>query len=157
MNRNRNRKTWRGIISGPVLVTSSFLLLGSLWMSGCATDIMDTGESQVQLRSMQTRVFDTGDKKTVVRGVLSTLQDLNFMIDKADADLGTISATRLSHSRVSMNFGEPQGRGQASKVRITVTVRPKSKVQMRVRANLQKNLRPVRDPGSYQQFFFSTE
>lgn len=86
---------------------------------------------------MQTRAFDTDDKNMVVRNVISTLQDLNFVIDKADGELGTISATKLS----------------GYQVRMTVTVRQKSPEQLLVRANAQYNLKAIDDPKIYQDFF----
>ncbi|SNT69020.1 hypothetical protein [Psychrobacter sp. LV10R520-6] len=109
-------------------------------ISGCATThdsrILQSG-NQVELRSMQTRSFDTEDKNIVVRNVISTLQDLSFVIDKADADLGTVSATKLS----------------GYKIRMTVTVRPQSGESVLVRANAQYNLKPIENPNVYQDFF----
>ena len=111
-------------------------------LAGCAappeSHILE-GQDQVKLRAMETRTFDTSDKNAVLRGVISTLQDLNFVIDKADADLGTITATKLSGYRI----------------RMTVTVRPKSDTQMLVRASAQYNLQPIEDPQVYQNFFTS--
>ena len=65
---------------------------------------------------------------------MSTLQDLGFVIDKADATLGTVSATKLS------NYA----------LRITVTVRPRGETQLLVRANAQYNVQPITDPEPYR-------
>ncbi len=73
----------------------------------------------------------------VVRNVVASLQDLNFVIDKADADLGTVTATKLS----------------GYQIRMTVTVRPKGDTQMVVRANGQYNNKVILDPVMYQDFF----
>lgn len=109
-------------------------------LAGCAappeSHILE-GEEQVKLRAMETRAFDTSDKNAVLRAVISTLQDLSFVIDKADADLGTVTATKLSGYRI----------------RMTVTVRPKSETQLLVRASAQYNLKPIEDPEVYQRFF----
>ncbi len=99
------------------------------------------GGNQVELRSMQSRSFDTSDKNMVVRTVIATLQDLSFVIDKADADLGTISGTKLGGYQIKM----------------TVTVRPKSSEQIVVRSNAQYNLRAIEDPEIYQNFFNSLQ
>jgi len=113
-------------------------------ITGCATthDARILGaDNQVELRSMQTRSFDTSDKIIVVRNVISTLQDLSFVIDKADTDLGTVSATRLY---------------KGNKVRMTVTTRPSSTNKSTiVRANAQYNLKPIENPKIYQDFFSS--
>lgn len=114
-----------------------------LSLTGCASlkdRVLDTGDqSQVEKRSYQSRVFDTNDKQKVLRAVIATLQDLGFVIDKADATLGTVSGTKLDNYSLKM----------------TVSVRPKGKDQMLVRANAQFNITPVEDPKPYQDFFNS--
>jgi hypothetical protein len=120
------------------------LIVISLFIVGCATTqerLLDSDSSQVQLRSIQTRAFDTTDKEKTLRTIISTLQDLGFVIDKADATLGIVSATKLEHYAL----------------RITVTVRPRGETQLLVRANAQYNVTPVTDPEPYQQFFTSLE
>ena len=116
----------------------------SLLIMGCATTqerLLDSDTSQVQLRSIQTRAFDTTDKEKTLRTVMAALQDLGFVIDKADSVLGTVSATKLNYYSL----------------RMTVTVRPRGETQMLVRANAQYNVTPVTDPEPYQQFFTSLE
>jgi len=120
------------------------LVVLSLFFIGCATTqqrLLDSDASQVKLRSIQTRAFDTTDKEKTLRTVMATLQDLGFVIDKADSTLGTVSATKLKQYAL----------------RITVTVRPRGETQLLVRANAQYNVKPVTDPEPYQQFFTSLE
>ncbi len=76
-----------------------------------------------------------------MRTVIATLQDLGFVIDKADDVLGSISATKW--------------KGYA--LRMTVNVSLKGDSQTRVRANAQYNNIAVEDPEPYQQFFQSLE
>jgi len=108
-------------------------------MSGCATTTERAlqGGSQVELRSMQTRAFDTSDKQQITRSVIATLQDLGFVLDNADVDFGTVSATKLNGYQIKM----------------TVSIRPKSESSMLVRANAQYNLKAIEDPEMYQDFF----
>lgn len=117
----------------------------ALSLVGCQTDskqqVLHTDRSQVELRAVQTRAFDTTDKNLTVRNVIATLQDLGFVIDKADETLGTVSGTKL----------------QGYTMRITVTVRPRGATQMAVRASAQYNLTAVSDAGPYQQFFAALE
>ncbi|THB65011.1 MAG: hypothetical protein D6E12_13595 [Desulfovibrio sp.] len=103
--------------------------------------VIGDNESQVELRTMQTRVFDTTDQERTLRTVIATLQDLGFVIDKADLELGSISGTKLD--------------GYA--LRMTVSVRPKGETQLTVRANAQYNLVAVEDPEPYQRFFNALE
>ncbi len=119
-------------------------IVSVLFLTGCATTqkrLLDSDSSQVQMRSIQTRAFDTTDKEKTLRTVMATLQDLGFVLDKADALLGTVSATKL--------------KGYA--LRMTVTVRPRGKTQLLVRVNAQYNVEPVTDPETYQQFFTALE
>lgn len=119
-----------------VLIVSIFTL------ASCAPSnkqVLATSESQVKLRSIQTRAFDTGDKNKMLRTVIATLQDLGFIIDKADVNLGTVSATKLNRYDL----------------RVTVMVKERGETQLLVRANAQYNIHPVEDPEPYQQFFDS--
>jgi len=80
------------------LIACAALASSCLFATGCQTTqerLLDSGSSQVQLRSIQTRAFDTRDKEKTLRTVIATLQDLGFVIDKADAILGSVSATKL--------------------------------------------------------------
>ncbi len=99
---------------------------------------MDT--SQLNLRSMQTRAFDTTDEKRALRSVISTLQDFDFLIDEANRVLGLVSATR-----------------RTDWAQMTVTVRPKGETQVVVRANLEYNRKGVEDPSAYVKFFSHLE
>jgi hypothetical protein len=103
--------------------------------------LLDSEQSQLQTRQIQSRAFDTRDIEKTLRAAIATLQDLGFVVDKADLDLGTVSATKLD--------------GYA--LRMTVTVRAKGKSQVVVRANAQFNLHPVTDPQPYQSFFVALE
>lgn len=120
-------------------------VLAALVLAGCQTDskqqVLYTDRSQVELRAVQTRAFDTTDRNLTVRNVIATLQDLGFVIDKADETLGTVSGTKL----------------QGYTMRITVTVRPRGATQMAVRASAQYNLTAVSDAAPYQQFFAALE
>ena len=121
-----------------------FLLFPLLLLVGCATQnqrILASDQSEVALRQIQTRAFDTTDKPKTLRTVIATLQDLGFVMDKADQDLGSVSATKLD--------------GYA--LRMTVSVRPRGEKQLSDRANAQYNVTTVDDPEPYQQFFVALE
>jgi len=131
------------MISKVTIRIASLILVVAL-MCGCATtheQLLDTGSSQVELRSIQTRAFDTTDRDKTLRTVMATLQDLGFVIDQADAILGTVTATKLNRYAL----------------RMTVSIRPRGVTQTLVRANCQYQDRPVSEPEPYQQFFVSLE
>ncbi len=129
-------------------LTCSKKLLGLLFFvilgTGCASTqarLLDSDESQVKLRSFQSRAFDTTDKARTLRTAISTLQDLGFVVDQADLVLGTITGTKLA----------------GYQLRMTVSVRPRGETQLLVRANAQYNIEPVTDPEPYQMFFTALE
>ncbi len=127
------------------LIVSVAVVFGLAGLTGCQTtsssQLLRANESQVQTRSIQTRAFDTTDRNQTLRTVIATLQDLGFVIDKADEVLGTVSATKLD----------------GYQLRMTVTVRPRGQTQLLVRANAQYKLKAVNDPVIYQDFFVSLE
>ena len=118
---------------------SHLLLIGLFLLAGCATtpaDVTGTG-TQLEARQIQTREYDTLDKAMTMRSVIATLQDLGFTIDQADADLGTITATRLHEYTMRMT--------------VTVVERQGQKISVRANARIGEN--PVTDAATYQDFF----
>ena len=115
-------------------------LLSLLSLAGCATttpaNVIGAG-TQLETRQIQTREYDTLDKAMTMRSVIATLQDLGFTIDQADAELGTITATRLHQYTM----------------RMTVTVVKREGSRISVRANARIGVNPVTDAATYQDFF----
>ena len=50
--------------------------------------------SALDIRALQTRVFDTSDDKKVVKAVINTLQDNGFIIQSVEPELGHIRAKK---------------------------------------------------------------
>jgi hypothetical protein len=124
------------------LIAAFILPFSFITLLSCAPStkqVLATKESQVKLRAIQTRAFDTTDEEMMLRTVIATLQDLGFIIDKADDELGTVSGTKLDRYAL----------------RMTVSVRPRGETQLLVRANAQYEIHAVEDPEPYQQFFES--
>jgi hypothetical protein len=123
------------------MIKKYFILsLAFMIISGCATShsrILDSDESALKLRSIQSRVFDTNDQEKTLRTIISTMQDLSFVINKADLELGTISGTKLEGYKLTLN----------------VTAKPKGSSQMTVRANATLGINPIKEPEPYQDFF----
>ena len=124
----------------------SIVLALALSFTGCAAQtprqVLDAEQSQVQLRSIQSRSFDTTDKEKTMRTVIATLQDLDFLVENADLILGSVTGTKFYRNVA---------------IKMTVTVRAKGEKQMIVRANAQYGLRAVEVPGPYQDFFAALE
>ena len=119
------------------------LIVSMMLLGGCASQnshVMEGG-SAVELRSFQTRVFDTTDKHKMMRTIIAVLQDLGFIIDKTDEDLGMVTGTKLS----------------GYQIRMTVIVQPRGEKQLSVRASAIYNNKPIEDPMPYQDFFVALE
>lgn len=119
------------------------LVMAILLIGGCATQNSHvlSGGSAVELRSFQTRAFDTTDMHKMLRTTIAVLQDLSFIIDKTDEDLGMVTGTKLS----------------GYQIRMTVIVRPRGEKQLAVRASAIYNNQPIEDPLPYQDFFTALE
>ncbi len=112
--------------------------LGVFMLAACATTnqaALDSKTSQVATRNYQTRSFDTTDKLNVMNNIVATMQDLGFVIEKADKEIGTISGFSFTNQTT-----------------MTVSVRPQGK-SMIVRANASKGTKAITEPQAYQNFF----
>lgn len=134
-------------------------------------------DSQLRLRSAQSRLFDTTDRIRILRAVVATMQDKDFMIEVLDEELGIVSGRRfvpimgepfgdpsyhLYDDRTSLLFSRTYRswgpfHHRADLVRLTVTVRLRNESQSVVRASAQFYLRAVEDPEPYQRFFRALE
>ena len=107
-------------------------------------ELLALNEAQMKIRSFQTRAFDAKDQNKVLRGVVAALQDLGFIIERANGPMGLVTAGK---------FG-PNGHGF---VEVTVVVRAKGKEQTEVRVNALFNTKSIEDPKVYQNFFTAVE
>ena len=126
------------------MIRKSLILLGVSCIAGCATttpvDISGSA-SQLEMRQIQTRQYDTLNKALTMRSVVATLQDLGFTIDQADAELGTITATRYHEYTMRMT--------------VTIVQRGEEKVSVRANARIGENA--VTDAATYQDFFVALD
>jgi hypothetical protein len=102
--------------------------------------IFEDQMTQLQARSIQSRAFDMTDQIKAMRAVITTLQDLDFVIDQADSRLGIITATKL----------------QIYHLYITVKVDELKSGWIRVRVQLRAGINPLVE-AVYQEFFTSLE
>ena len=163
----------------------ALVFLVSLMFQGCSmqwgaeiqwnsrSQILMSESSQVKLRAIQSRVFDTTDRAKILRVAVATMQDLFFDIDVLDEELGIVSGKKwfnhdspwadhptyylyetdelLIFNTNFLSWGPFNYRQDLT--RMTVTVRPKEKTRSLVRASVQYNIRAVEDPEMYQKFF----
>ena len=125
-----------------IIVTT--IIMGIMFI-GCVTNskqlILDNNQ-QLKLRSFQIKKYNA-PKEKVLRAVISTLQDLSFIINKVDDGVGVVTATKLV---------------KGASMIVTIIVRPYNKKLTEVRVNAQFqsfNSMPkaVTKPATYQAFF----
>lgn len=141
------------------------------------TQVWMAEASQVKLRAAQSRVFDTTDHRRIIEAIIATMQDLNFMVEALDEELGVVSGnlfvplerpvgfdpiyhryddrSLLIFTRTYRTWGPFWHRSDL--VRLTVTIRKRNERQSVVRASTQFYLRAVEDPEPYQKFFRTLE
>lgn len=127
-----------------------WILPALLWLAACASppaqqELLAPNEEAMKLRSMQTRTFEVKTREDALRGIIAALQDLGFIIERANEDLGLVTAARFAEP----NYYDVLG--------ITVTARPQAGGKMMIRANAIYNNVPVSDPKVYQNFFTTLE
>lgn len=123
-----------------VIFCSIFFLASCVEQKKTQARLFDSDKNQAELKKMQTRIFDTNDQDKILKDIISTFQDLGFVIDKTDIVLGMVSATCVKSYQ---------------DVRMTVTIRPKGDKQLIIRANIQFGTDTVLDPFQYTEYFKS--
>jgi len=117
------------------------VLIGLLMAGGCATQnsyiLNDGAESQLKIRQIQTKSFETSNKILVLKNVISSMQDSAFVIDRADDLIGVVSGTKFKGN---------------STVKMSVTVKIRGEEAI-VRVNARHGRATIKDPKIYQDFF----
>lgn len=125
------------------------------------------------LRRLQTRRFDTGDEKEILRASLGVLQDLGFEIDESETKLGVLVGSKDRDATDAVQIGGrivigilggedfPIDRNQ--KIRASLVSRVISPKESMVRVTFQRTvwddrggisrLESLEDPVLYQEFF----
>ena len=68
------------------------LLAAMIALTGCVATQPRVQKSQLQIRSYQTKTYDTKNYKMIMKAVMHTLQDDGFIIKQANIDLGLLTA-----------------------------------------------------------------
>ena len=124
-------------------------LLVTIFFTGCmynSKQMILENQQSLKIRSYQIKKYNK-TKKEVARAIISTLQDLSFIIDKVDLETGTITATKLV---------------QNASMRMTLIARKETKTLTKVRINAQfsggGNMpKTVTDPETYKILFLALD
>ena len=159
----------------------ALLTLTLLFASGCGAMRATVGavgslftpskkpKSQLEMRQMQTREFDTTNTKLALKAMLNVLQDDNFIVEQINTEMGFFKATKTmgtedTDARFWGTFwhGSDAEWVKNSVVDCTANVTPFGK-QIRVRVNFQvkelnnkgavERAHVVDNPEFYQAFF----
>lgn len=130
-------KLWAQFFKSVTVVVAAYLLT-SCQVPPLREIIFEDKVTQLQIRSIRSRTFDMTDRIKAMRAVITTLQDLDFVINQADSRLGIITATKL----------------RTYDLHITVKVDEHSSGRVGVRAQLYAGLNPLTED-VYQEFFAS--
>lgn len=72
-----------------------FLILASLiTLTGCTSRNNEPVMTQLQVREIQTRIFEVNDAKLVMKAMINVLQDDGFIVKNAVLDLGLLNAQK---------------------------------------------------------------
>lgn len=126
-------------------------------------------KTQLEIREIQTRSYESKDSKSVMKAVINALQDEGFLIRSADKELGYISASKEMdiedstevflttlfsgvHARYKKNSQVEASAnitefGKTSKVRVVFQVKNLDNFNMPISTS------EVQEPAFYQAFF----
>ncbi|MCW8914645.1 MAG: hypothetical protein OQK24_02195 [Magnetovibrio sp.] len=116
-----------------------------LGLSACQTtgdQVVMSKKSALELRNIQSRIFETSDQSKIYRSVITVMQDLGYAITTVEPEAGIISGNKLA------------------KLDLTAAVSQKDENSTRVRANAIVRVQPnfpahqVDGAEFYQQRFF---
>lgn len=138
-------------------------------LSGCTHYVPEKPMTQLQIREMQSREFDTKDLKLVTKSVMNVLQDEGFIIKNAVSDLGLINAERYNDIENpnevyrAQFFAGPQARWNKQLITEASANITEHGSRTRVRLNVQikkidnygcpADVKTVLNPEFYQIFF----
>ena len=137
-------------------------------MASCAAS-PKTERTQLQIRAIQTRIYEISESKLVMEAMLNVLQDDGFIVKTAVPEIGLLTATkeidieRMSESMPSFFFGDANARWKKnSMIEVTCNVsyfRDKCKIRVNFTQKILDNLggiieiRQIYDQKFYQTFF----
>ncbi len=115
-----------------------------LSLTACAVgneEVLGSDESSIAIRSYQSRDFDADNENITIRAVIATLQDLDFVLDNLEPEMGAVTATMLDGRRL----------------RMTVIVKARDDRLFQVRASAQSGDQAIDNPEFYRDFFVALE
>lgn len=159
------------------LVSTAFICALSTLAQGCVPivppDALALQPEALTLRRLQTRRFETGDEKEILRASLGVLQDLGFEIDESETKLGVLVASKDRDATDAVQItgrivvgilgGGDMPIDRNQKIRASLVTRVVSPKESTVRVTFQRTVwndsgnisraESLKDPELYQEFF----
>ena len=146
------------------------IFIGLLTFTSCGPrHRLDPPPTQLQIREIQSREFDTNDMKLVIKTMMNVLQDDGFIIKNVVSDMGLLCAERhmdIEHKgKIILHKLVDGDNARWDKLQILEASANVSEfgTNTRVRINFQikvldnfgcpKEVKLIQDPKVYQQFF----
>lgn len=156
-----------------ICLTMLVLLTGCM---GVPKDAFRLSPTSLEDRQLQTREYETQNHTEIMAAAAGVLQDLGFMVDEAEKDLGVLTASKKRDARetgqmvgsfvvAALFGGPPQAVDKEQKIIVTLVVQPDmqdTKMQ-EVRATFQRvvwntdnvvsRAETIKQPKIYEDFF----
>lgn len=152
--------------------TATVCALGLLLTGGCSRSAPLPKMSQLEVRQMQTFVFDVKNFKLVMKAMLNVLQDEGFVVKNVHLNLGFLTATKevdIERPGVRFwggSFSNPERWVKMNVIDVTANVSEfgsRTKVRVNFQAKKVDNygavveVRQVQDPEYYRNFFMKVD
>ena len=157
--------TISGCVAAPALIAIGAGAVGA-GVAASKVKHKEPEKSQLEIRELQSRTYDTPDSKMVLKTMLNVLQDDGFIVTEGNAELGLLSATKeldiQTEGAVFWGTFFNLSWDKNAIVEATANVSEFGK-QTRVRVNFQQKVYDstggestvdqITDPKFYQEFF----
>ena len=130
-----------------------FIISIVMIFSACSSSKPKTTLSAMEIRSIQTKEYDSEDMKLIMNALLSTLQDDGYIIEKAKLKMGLVIAEKVDSVYVS----------DKKIIRATVNITKNKLINVRVSFNAtnfylsRNNSYLILDKRFYQKFFMKLD
>lgn len=120
------------------MLVFALLLVSLAPTTGAAGTTFSAPENVFHLREIQRRDFDATAQDHLLKTVMATMQDLEFVLDDTEPALGVVTGTKI---------------GGGFRLRLSVFIRPVGTGRYAVRASAHRGHIAIEDPRVYQDFF----
>lgn len=103
-------------------IRSASLIAGVIGLFGCSTTTNVSERLSLEIQEFQSRSFEI-DKKTAFSSTISVFQDLGFIINSANYEIGFITADNIDMQIATASFDELEN---SIKIRLNFKIRSKS-------------------------------